>query len=124
MEQYLNYGISRFFEDDDLQESILDKEFEESLSEVKAQVLLEKFLDCYYSNYQSFKDEFDYKKPGNRIYVYLHDGPVVYYDMVENKIGLSKREVLTTIKNYQKSLKKLSVMSSFCSMALAIFYDR
>ena len=35
-----------FFEDDTLQESILDKEFEESLSEVKAQVLLEKFLDC------------------------------------------------------------------------------
>lgn len=94
---------------------------------MKAQVLLEKFLDCYYSNYQSlsFKDEFDYKKHGNRIYVYLHDGPVVYYDMVENKIGLSKkRSPLTTIKNYQKSLKKLSVMSSFGSMALAIFYDR
>lgn len=76
------WPLKIFFEDDTLQESILDKEFEESLSEVKAQVLLEKFLDCYYSNYQSlsFKDEFDYKKHGNRIYVYLHDGPVVYYD--------------------------------------------
>ena len=98
-----------FFEDDTLQESILDKEFEESLSEVKAQVLLEKFLDCYYSNYQSlsFKDEFDYKKHGNRIYVYLHDGPVVYYDMVENKIGLSKKRSPYYNKELPEELKEI-----------------
>lgn len=96
-----------FFEDDTLQESILDKEFEESLSEVKAQVLLEKFLDCYYSNYQSFKDEFDYKKSGNRIYVYLYDGPVVYYDMVENKIGLSKKRSPYYNKELPEELKEI-----------------
>lgn len=96
-----------FFEDDDLQESILDKEFEESLSEVKAQVLLEKFLDCYYSNYQSFKDEFEYKKHGNRIYVYFHDGLLVYYDMVENKIGLSKKRSPYYNKELPEELKEI-----------------
>lgn len=81
-----------FFEDDDtLQENVLDKEFEDSLSKTKAKVLLEKFLECYYSNYQNFKDDFEYKNHGNRIYVYLQERPVIYYDIIENKIGFSKK---------------------------------
>lgn len=111
-------ALQDFFEDEDtLQENILDKEFEDSLSEMKAKVLLEKFLDCYYSNYQNFKDVFEYKKHGNRIYVYLQEGPIVYYDMVENKIGLSKKRSPYYNKELPAELKDI-VSDEF------IFYNR